>query len=180
MQSLVIPYFCPTKLEFLQQPNSKLILRSNTRQTQSTISRSSTRSTGLRSTPSPTKRQSRMSLSSSQNTFGTRSSMSFQRTQSLRRPTSGTLSSRPISSGVLARRPVTAVDFGEPNVSVASRASIQSENWFADEHEASVCLVIGSDEEGEMDEKKSQETLRDLALTASEYFNKGSGVNWWE
>ena len=73
------------------------------------------------------------------------------------------------------------MDFGDHNVSVMSRASIQSENWFADEHEASVCLVVGSDEEGEIEEeKKSQETLRDLALTAGEYFNKSSGENWWE
>ena len=110
--------------------------------------------------------------------------MSFhQRTQSLRRPTSGTLSSRPISSGVMTRRPVTAVDFGgeKQNVSVVSRNSIQSENWFADEGEASVCLVVGSDEEGEIEEKKDQDDLlKDLALTAGEYFNKSSGENWWE
>ena len=73
------------------------------------------------------------------------------------------------------------MDFGEQNASVASRGSVQSENWFADEHEASVCLVVGSDEEGEREEEqKSQETLRDLALTAGEYFNKSSGENWWE
>ena len=107
------------------------------------------------------------------------SSMSFQRTQSLRRPMSGTLSNRPISSGVTQRRPVTAVDFGTlQHGSVASRGD--TEEWFPESNEASVCLVVGSDDES-VREKKSSETLRDLALTASEYFSRsGEGTNWWE
>jgi len=119
------------------------------------------------------------------------------------RPMTGTQrSTRPISEGAAAsRRPVTAVDFGEttsvpiPSLSVRSRAGTtqsheEEENWFVDHHEASVCLVVGSDEsdddEDEGDEgsrtKTSEETLRDMVKTANEYFAKsaGDGGNWWE
>jgi len=109
-------------------------------------------------------------------------------------------STRPISAGAVAsRRPVTAVDFGEttgvpiPSLSVRSKAGTaenheDEENWFVDHHEASVCLVVGSDEsdDDEGDEgsrtKTSEETLRDMVKTANEYFAKstGDGVNWWE
>jgi len=113
------------------------------------------------------------------------------------RPMSGTLSNRPISSGVTPRRPVTAVDFGgdtaikptpHPNISLRSKATFQSadeEDWFPDHNEASVCLVVGSDDsEDEVDvkEKASEETLRDMVLTANEYFSRSAveGANWWE
>jgi len=112
------------------------------------------------------------------------------------RPMSGTLSNRPVTSGVTARRPVTAVDFGgdtaikptpHTNISLRSKATIQSadEDWFPDHNEASVCLVMGSDDsEDEVDvkEKASEETLRDMVLTANEYFSRSAveGGNWWE
>ena len=111
------------------------------------------------------------------------------------RPMSGTVSNRPISSGVTTRRPVTAVDFGETaiksspqgNFSLRSRATVQSadDDWFPDHNEASVCLVVGSDDsEDEIDvkEKASEETLRDMVLTANEYFSRSAveGGNWWE
>ena len=190
-------------VEFLERKDSKFVLGKST--TQSSISKSSTQSSGLRTTPSPTKKTSRMfSGSSAHNTFGTKSSMSsmsFQRTQSaMVRPMTGTQhSKRPISAGAVAsRRPVTAVDFGETtgvSLSVRSRAgTIESheedpeENWFVDHHEASVCLVVGSDEsdDDEGDEsgrtKTSEDTLRDMVKTANEYFAKsaGDGGNWWE
>ena len=186
-------------IEFLDHKDSKFILRGSSHATQSTLSKSSTHSSGLRLTPSPTKKQSRMSFTSSHNTIGTRtstmSSMSFQRTQSMGRPMSGTLSNRPVSSGVTPRRPVTAVDFGETaiklspqaNISLRSRTTIQSadEDWFADHNEASVCLVVGSDDsedEADVKEKASEETLRDMVLTANEYFSRSAveGGNWWE
>lgn len=94
------------------------------------------------------------------------------------------------------RRPVTAVDFGETaiktspqiNISLRSRTTIQTaedEDWFPDHNEASVCLVVGSDDsEDEVDvkEKASEETLRDMVLTANEYFSRSAveGANWWE
>ena len=106
---------------------------------------------------------------------------------------SGTLSGRPVSSGAPVRRPVTAVDFGEgatkPNISVRSKHSAveapNDDNWFAEHTETSVCLVVGSDEsddEGEVREKTSEETLRDMVLTANEYFQRSGpdGPNWWE
>ena len=106
---------------------------------------------------------------------------------------SGTLSSRPISSGVNVRRPVTAVDFGEttskPSISVRSKGAIETvedEGWFPEHNEASVCLVVGSDdsenddEGGEVREKNSEDTLRDMVLTANEYFSRSATSNWWE
>lgn len=116
------------------------------------------------------------------------------------RPMTGTVNTRPISAGVAARRPVTAVDFGETaakmSSSVRSRAATvesykeeEEGNWFADHHEASVCLVVGSDESEEDEEedegrtKTSEDTLRDMVKTANEYFarsNTGDGGNWWE
>jgi hypothetical protein len=86
---------------------------------------------------------------------------------------------------------VTAVDFGEaPQLSsVKSRASVpvMDDDWFIADHETSVCLVVGSDHESEgeateVEKKKSEETLRDMVLTANEYFNRTSreGENWWE
>ena len=111
------------------------------------------------------------------------------------RPMSGTHSTRPKSSGITAvRRPVTAVDFGgdtttKPNISVRSKATIESledENWFLDHNEASVCLVIESDDGegdgGKMKEKTSKDTLRDMVKTANEYFSRSAvdGGNWWE
>jgi hypothetical protein len=102
------------------------------------------------------------------------------------------MSTRPISSSASARRPVTAIDFGESTVgktSVQSPCSARSveETWFPEHNEASVCLVVGSeaeesaDENGVVRKKSSQETLRDMVLTASEYFTKTSvGGNWWE
>jgi len=106
---------------------------------------------------------------------------------------SGTVSNRPISSGVAARRPVTAVDFGETkqaNFSLKSRASVPAadDDWFIEHNETSVCLVVRSEEESdaeestEVKEKSSDETLRDMVLTANEYFNRNSGEigNWWE
>lgn len=121
------------------------------------------------------------------------SSMSFHRTQSQGRPISSTLSGRPVSSGANVRRPVTAVDFGETtvktNVSVTSKGSAvetaNDDNWFPEHTETSVCLVVGSDEsddESEMKEKTSEETLRDMVLTANEYFQRSAteSANWWE
>ena len=104
---------------------------------------------------------------------------------------SGTLSSRPISSGVAVRRPVTAIDFGETTnkarISVRSKGAIETvedDNWFPEHNEASVCLVLGSDGEddegGEVKEKTSEETLRDMVLTANEYFSRSATANWWE
>jgi len=153
---------------------------------------------GLHLTPSPKKKQSRMSITSSQNTLGHRStmssaSMSFQRTQSMGRPMSGTHSNTPISNGVpVIRRPVTAVDFGEttnkPSVSVRSKATVESldDDWFPEHNEASVCLVVGSDDSeddaGVDKEKTSEDTLRDMVKTANEYFSRSAieGGNWWE
>lgn len=119
--------------------------------------------------------------------------MSFQRTQSMGRPMSGTHSSRPKSSGVpVIRRPVTAVDFGEttnkPSISVRSKATMESldDDWFPEHNEASVCLVVGSDDsedDGGVDkEKTSEDTLRDMVKTANEYFQRSAveGGNWWE
>jgi hypothetical protein len=186
-------HYFNSNIEFLEQKDSKFILRGSSHATQSTVSMSSTQSSGIRLTPSPTKTHSRKSLSSSHNTIGNRStmsSMSFQRTQSMGRPMSGTLSKRPISSGVTVRRPVTAVDFGEtptkPNLSVRSKAAMETtnEDWFPDHNEASVCLVAGSDdseEESNVRSKTSEETLRDMVLTANEYFSRSAGdANWWE
>ena len=111
------------------------------------------------------------------------------------RPMSGTLSNRPISSGVNVRRPVTAIDFGETpikltspgNISLRSKATAQSadEEFFADHNEASVCLVVESDEsedDADVKENASEETLRDMVLTANEYFSRSAveGANWWE
>jgi hypothetical protein len=102
---------------------------------------------------------------------------------------SGTHSSRPISSGAAVRRPVTAVDFGEsptkPQLSVRSKATVESaddDDWFPDHNEASVCLVVGSDDsETEGEEKQSEDLLRDMVLTANEYFSRGTkDGNWWE
>jgi hypothetical protein len=105
---------------------------------------------------------------------------------------SGTLSKRPVSSGAPMRRPVTAVDFGEnptqPNISVRSKSAVDGVNddWFIEHNETSVCLVVGSDEsgdeEGAVHEKTSEETLRDMVLTANEYFQRSTveGGNWWE
>jgi hypothetical protein len=176
--------------EFLEQKESKFILQGSSQATQSTHSKSSTHSSGLFLAPSPTKKKSRMSFTSSHNTLGTRStmsSMSFHRTQSVGQPISGTLSDRPISGGVAPRRPVTAVDFGEtatkPNISSQSQTTVE-DDWFP-EHEASVCLVVGSDEsgdEGEVPRKSSEDTLRDMVKTANEYFTRSAvdGANWWE
>lgn len=177
--------------EFLEQQDSKFILHDSK---ESILSKSSTQS-GLRLTPSPTKKQSRMSFTSSHNTLGTRStmsSMSFQRTQSMVRPMSGTLSSRPISSGVTVRRPVTAVDFGEttnkPSISVRSKGAIETvedDDWFPEHNEASVCLVVGSDDSeddggDEVKENTGEDSLRDMVLTANEYFSRSASANWWE
>jgi hypothetical protein len=115
------------------------------------------------------------------------------------RPMTGTVAQQPISTAVAARRPVTAVDFGETgtaagkpsSTSVRSKVTIESfeetENWFADNNEASVCLVVGSDEsedekDGVAGTKTSDETLRDMVKTANEYFARsaGDGGNWWE
>jgi hypothetical protein len=89
---------------------------------------------------------------------------------------------------------VTAVDFGETamkNLTITSRPSVataEEEDWFPEHHEASICLVHGSDE-SDVDGgggKKSEETLRDMVLTANEYFARGGGGgggesgNWWE
>ena len=103
---------------------------------------------------------------------------------------SGTLSnstmSRPISSGVPTRRPVTAVDFGETlglkGFSMSSRESApEEENWFPEHTEASISLVAESDDDVDDGEKKTDETLRDMVLTANEYFTRASGEgNWWE
>jgi len=186
-----LQYILQFNSEFLEQKDSKFILNEST---EGTLSKSNPQSSGHRVTPSPTKKQSRMSFSSSHNTHGTRStmsSMSFQRTQSMVRPMSGTLSSRPISSGVNVRRPVTAVDFGEttnkPNISVRSKGAIEAvedDDWFPEQNEASVCLVVGSDsedgEDGKVKEKNSEDTLRDMVLTANEYFSRSASVNWWE
>jgi hypothetical protein len=115
--------------------------------------------------------------------------MSFQRTQSMSRPMSGTLSKRPMSSDLGTRRPVTAVDFGEPagksNLSVRSKATIEEscERWFPETNEASVCLVIDSDDsedEPQIHDKTSEETLRDMVLTANEYFTRTAEAKWWE
>lgn len=189
----VNPYYNPAYVEFLDPKDSKRLFHGSSH---GTLSKSSTQSSGLRMTPSPTKKQSRMSFSSSQNTQGnhsTMSSMSFQRAQSMGRPMSGTLSTRPISSSAHVRRPVTAVDFGEtpskPNISVRSKGAIEAEedDWFPDHNEASVCLVVGSDDsedEGDNNvrEESSEETLRDMVLTANEYFTRSTaeGANWWE
>jgi hypothetical protein len=56
------------------------------------------------------------------------------------------------------------------------------EDGFPEGNEASVCLVVGSeDEEGETTETESEETLQDMVLTANEYFTRNSeGGNWWE
>ena len=87
---------------------------------------------------------------------------------------------------------MTAIDFGEPlqaSLSVKSRASVpcMDDDWFIEHNETSVCLVLGSEEESEgeateVEKKKSEETLRDMVLTANEYFNRSSkeGGNWWE
>jgi len=179
-------------VEFLEQKESKFALR-RASQAQSTMSMHSTQSSGAYGrSPSPTKRHgSRKSFSSSHGTQSTMSSMGFQRTQSIPRPMSGTLSAKPISSGIPPRRPVTAVDFGDrdntpkPNMSVRSKATIESkedEDWIPDHNEASVCLVIDSDEEDVVHEKASEETLRDMVLTANEYFSRSTadGGNWWE
>ena len=104
-------------------------------------------------------------------------------------------STRPKSNGVNAvRRPVTAVDFGgdtttKPNISVRSKATIESlddGNWLLGHNEASVCLVVesddGEDDGGEIKEKSSEDTLRDMVKTANEYFSRSAvdGENWWE
>jgi hypothetical protein len=120
------------------------------------------------------------------------------------RPMTGTVTKRPISAGVAARRPVTAVDFGDmgppkqagpskPSSSVRSRTTVESReeeeeegNWFV--NEASVCLVVGSDESEDEEEgdtareKTSEDTLRDMVKTANEYFARSAtdGGNWWE
>ena len=63
------------------------------------------------------------------------------------------------------------------------------EDWFPEHNEASVCLVVGSDDSddgddgnGEMKEKSSEDTLRDMVKTANEYFSRSTveGGNWWE
>src|SRR5438045_8649701 len=59
--------------EFLEQKDSKFVLRGSSHASHSTVSKSSTQSSGLRATPSPSKKQS---PSSSQNTLGHRSTMS--------------------------------------------------------------------------------------------------------
>jgi hypothetical protein len=85
-----------------------------------------------------------------------------------------------MSSGIGQRRPVTAVDFGTLQQAESVKSRADSEEWFPESNEASVCLVVGSDDES-LRERKSSETLRDLALTASEYFSRsGEGGNWWE
>lgn len=118
------------------------------------------------------------------------------------RPMTGTVTKRPISAGVAARRPVTAVDFGDmgppkptakPSSSVRSRTTVESReeeeeegNWFV--NEASVCLVVGSDESEDEEDgdtapgKTSEDTLRDMVKTANEYFARSAtdGANWWE
>jgi hypothetical protein len=105
------------------------------------------------------------------------------------RPMSGTLTKRPMSSDLVSRRPVTAVDFGEPaskpNLSLRSKGTIEetNERWFPEPNEASVCLVVGSDdsdEESQSHDKASDETLRDMVLTANEYFTRSANANWWE
>lgn len=89
---------------------------------------------------------------------------------------------------------MTAVDFGDPvqpSMSTKTRASIPvtDDDWFIEHNETSVCLVVGSEEESEGEsseakEKNSEETLRDMVLTANEYFNRsnttGQSGNWWE
>jgi hypothetical protein len=80
----------------------------------------------------------------------------------------------------------------KPSSSVRSRTTVESReeeeeegNWFV--NEASVCLVVGSDESEDEDGdtapgKTSEDTLRDMVKTANEYFARSAtdGANWWE
>ena len=86
---------------------------------------------------------------------------------------SGTHSTRPNTSGI-PRRPVTAVDFGnaggssespvKASISVRSKATIETvdiddDDWFPEHNEASVCLVIGSDDDNGEDEQVQRRKL---------------------
>ena len=68
---------------------------------------------------------------------------------------------------------------------VESREEEEEGNWFV--NEASVCLVVGSDDSEAEDGdtplgKTSEDTLRDMVKTANEYFARSTtdGGNWWE